>query len=88
MGDSMNSNSVKKRLSQSNVRRLRNRKRRSTMNTAIKKAINAIKLNNQEIIKASIKIIAKTASKGTIHKKNAANKISKIMIKNYRINKI
>jgi ribosomal protein S20 len=54
------------------------------MNTAIKKAINGITLNKQEIIKASIKIIAKTASKGTIHKKNASNKISKIMNKNFK----
>jgi len=58
------------------------------MNTAIKKAINAIKMNKQEIIKTSIKIIAKTASKGTIHKNNASNKISKIMAQNFRINRI
>jgi len=58
------------------------------MNTAIKRAISAIKLNDQNIIKSSIKIIAKTASKGTVHKKNASNKISKIMAQNFRVNNI
>lgn len=82
----MNNNSVKKRLKQSNVKRLRNRKRRSMMNTAIKKAMSAITNNNQEVIKTSIKVIAKTASKGIIHKKNASNKISKIMSENFKAN--
>jgi len=58
------------------------------MQTAIKKARNAIKTNNQETIKQSIRIIAKTASKGTIHRKNASHKISKIMIENFKTNNI
>jgi len=81
------SRSVKKRLRQSNKRRLRNKQRQSAMNTAIKKVKNAITLNEQDTIRNAIRIIAKTASKGIIHKKNASNKISKIMLKNLKINK-
>jgi len=81
------SKSVKKRLKQSELRRLKNKQRKSSMNTSIKKANKAIELNQQDIIKETIRIIAKTASKGIIHKKNAHNKISKIMLKNFKANK-
>lgn len=63
----------------SKTKQLSNRKKRSSMNTAIKKIALAIKLKKQDVILNTIKIIAKTAAKGIIHKKNAAHKISKIM---------
>lgn len=80
--------SVEKRLKQSKIKRLKNRQRKSTMHTSLKKAIDAIKLNQQNIIKHAIKIIAKTASKGVIHKRNASNKISKIMLQNFKVNRV
>lgn len=77
-----NHKSAEKRNRQSQVRRLRNRANRSRMKTAIKNLNIAIEGGNAEEAKtalaATVPIIAKTASKGTIHKKNASRKISRL----------
>jgi small subunit ribosomal protein S20 len=69
--------SLKKSLRQSEQKYLRNKK----VKISIKKASKKLKVNSKVDITSAIKIIAKAASKGIIHKKNASNKISKIMLK-------
>ncbi|MEJ2058705.1 MAG: 30S ribosomal protein S20 [Desulfofustis sp.] len=77
-----NHKSAEKRNRQAQVRRLRNRANRSRMKTAIKNLNIAIESGNAEEAKtalaATLPVIAKTASKGTIHKKNASRKISRL----------
>lgn len=77
-----NHKSAEKRNRQAQVRRLRNRANRSKMKTAIKSLNEAIESGNAEQAKtalaATVPVIAKTASKGTIHKKNASRKISRL----------
>ena len=84
-----NHKSAEKRNRQSQVRRLRNRANRTRMRNATKAVDNAIAAGAQEDAQAALKIaipvIAKTASKGTIHKKNASRKVSRLTL---RVNKM
>lgn len=77
-----NHKSAEKRNRQSQVRRMRNRVNRSKMKTAIRSLNQAIEAGSAEEAKAAlaaaVPVIAKTASKGTIHKKNASRKISRL----------
>jgi len=77
-----NHKSAEKRNRQTQVRRMRNRINRSKMKTAIRGLNEAIESGNTEEAKsalaAAVPVIAKTASKGTIHKKNASRKISRL----------
>ena len=77
-----NHKSAEKRNRQAQVRRQRNRSNRSKMKTAIKNLNEAIETGNGEEAKsalaAAVPVIAKTASKGTIHRKNASRKISRL----------
>ncbi len=77
-----NHKSAEKRNRQAQVRRMRNRVNRSKMKTAIKNLHTAIEGGNVDEAKAALAattpVIAKTASKGTIHKKNASRKISRL----------
>ncbi len=77
-----NHKSAEKRNRQAQVRRQRNRANRSKMKTAIKNLNEAIESGNVEEAKTALStavpVIAKTASKGTIPKKNASRKISRL----------
>ena len=77
-----NHKSAEKRNRQAQVRRQRNRANRSRMKTAIKNLNTAIEAGNVEEAKSAlavaVPVIAKTASKGTLHKKNASRKISRL----------
>ena len=77
-----NHKSADKRNRQSQLRRQRNRAIRSKMKTAIRNLNEAIDSGNADEAKsalaAAVPVIAKTASKGTIHKKNASRKISRL----------
>ena len=77
-----NHKSAEKRNRQAQVRRQRNRANRSKMKTAIKNLNEAIDSGNAEEAKtalaAAVPVIAKTASWGNIHKKNASRKISRL----------
>ena len=77
-----NHKSAEKRNRQAQARRQRNRANRSKMKTAIKNLNAAIDSGNADDAKtalaAAVPVIAKTASKGTIHKKNASRKISRL----------
>lgn len=71
--------SAKKRIRQSAVRRLRNRYYGKTTRNAIRK-IRALtdKAEAEKVLPEVISMIDKLAKKNIIHKKNAANKKSKL----------
>jgi len=77
-----NHKSAEKRNRQAQVRRLRNRANRSKMKNVVKDLNDAIDAGSseqaKEALQVAIPVIAKTASKGTIHKKNASRKISRL----------
>lgn len=75
-----NHKSAEKRNRQNQVARARNASNRSAMKTAVRKLDEAIEAGEgvQEALQAAISRIAKTASKGTLHKKTASRKISRL----------
>lgn len=77
-----NHKSAEKRNRQSQVRRIRNRANRTRMRNAVKAVDSAIATGSQDdavaALNVAIPVIAKTASKGTIHKKNASRKVSRL----------
>ena len=77
-----NHKSAEKRNRQAQARRLRNKMNKSRMKTALRKLDQALAAGTKDeaetILKETISVVAKTASKGTIHKKNASRKISRL----------
>ncbi|MCG2823930.1 MAG: 30S ribosomal protein S20 [Desulfurivibrionaceae bacterium] len=77
-----NHKSAEKRNRQNQLQRLRNRSNKSKMKGVVKKVLEAIELKSgdqaQEALKAAIPVIEKTAVKGSIHKKNASRKVSRL----------
>ena len=66
-----------KRVRQSIKANVKNRAYKAKVNTAIKKVLDLKKKDEaQEILKQTVKLIDKVASKGIIHKNKAANKKS------------
>ncbi|MDH3327974.1 MAG: 30S ribosomal protein S20 [Desulfobulbaceae bacterium] len=77
-----NHKSALKRDRQSKVRRLRNRINKSKMKNAVSKVEKALvggsEEQAQEALQNAVSVIQKTASKGTIHKKTASRKVSRL----------
>ena len=77
-----NHKSAEKRNRQAQVRRLRNRSNKQRMKTYIHKLDEAIATGVEADAQAALRdvtsVIAKAASKGTIHKKTASRKISRL----------
>ncbi len=74
-----NIKSAKKRVLVSEANNQRNKAYRSALRTAVKKADAAIDNNDAnaaEVVKAAVKKIDQAASKGILHKNNAAHKKS------------
>ena len=71
-----------KRARQSEDRRMRNRSRKTRMKNVVKGVEEAIRAKSPEqaaaMLKIAVTIIDKTASKGVIHRNNAARKISRL----------
>ena len=84
-----NHKSALKRDRQSKVRRLRNRINKSNMKTVVGKLEEAIVAGSEEqaakALQNAAAIIQRTASKGTIHKKTASRKVSRLA---KRVNKM
>jgi len=84
-----NHKSAEKRNRQAQERRLRNRMQKSKMKTEVRKVNEAIVAGAEDEAKSAlqtaISVIARTASKGTIHKRTAARKISRLA---KRVNKM
>ena len=77
-----NHKSALKRNRQNVVRRARNRANKTKIKNAIKAIDAAIADNNPETAQAALKVaiptIMRVASKGTIHKKTASRKVSRL----------
>ncbi|MDG4474602.1 30S ribosomal protein S20 [Thiovibrio frasassiensis] len=77
-----NHKSAEKRNRQNQLHRLRNRSNKTKMKGVVKKVLEAVELKSgeqaQEALKLAIPIIEKTAVKGSIHKKNASRKVSRL----------
>jgi small subunit ribosomal protein S20 len=77
-----NHKSAVKRHKQSQARRMRNRINKSKMSTAVRRVEEALVAGvedaAQEALNIAIPVIQKTAGKGTIHKKTASRKISRL----------
>ena len=77
-----NHKSAEKRNRQAQLRRLRNRINRTKMKNVVRSLNEAIDSGSveeaKEALQVALPVIAKTASKGTIHKKNASRKISRL----------
>ncbi len=77
-----NHKSAIKRDRQSKVRRLRNRMNKSRMHTAVRRVEEALVAGSEEAAKEALQmavpVIQKTAGKGTIHRKTASRKISRL----------
>ena len=77
-----NHKSAEKRNRQSQVRRLRNRMNRTQMKNMIRKVNEAVASGSEEAAKEALQqaipVIARTASKGTIHQKAASRTISRL----------
>ncbi len=77
-----NHKSALKRDRQSKIRRLRNRNNKSRMNGAVRQVEEALVAGSEEqaneALKMAIPIIQKTAGKGSIHKKTASRKVSRL----------
>lgn len=80
-----NHKSAEKRNRQAQLARLRNKSNRSAMKNSIRKVDAALvaaaageEVDTKEALRNAISRIAKTASKGTMHKKTASRKISRL----------
>ena len=77
-----NHKSADKRNRQAQVRRMRNRMNKNKMKTMVRKLDEAVAGGSaeaaQEALRVASSVIAKTASKGTIHKNTASRKISRL----------
>ncbi len=77
-----NHKSAEKRSRQAQAQRLRNRINKSKIKTVVTKLDEAVASGSaddaREALRKAISTVAKTASKGTIHKKTASRKISRL----------
>ncbi len=75
--------SAEKRARQSEARRLRNRIRKRTMRSAVKRVEAAIKAGNNEQVMVelgrAISIIDRAGQRGAIHKRQASRRVSRIV---------
>jgi small subunit ribosomal protein S20 len=79
-----NIRSAKKRVKIIATKTARNKACKSCLKTAVKKALASINDNSadsQEAVKSAVSAIDKAASKGVIHKNNAARKKSALVLK-------
>lgn len=77
-----NTKSAEKRNRQAEKRRARNTSVRTAVKTAVKKAREALASKDpsriQEAVKAAARTLDKAASKGVLHKRNAARRIARL----------
>ena len=84
-----NHKSAEKRNRQAQAARLRNKMNKTKMKSIIRKLDEAVVAGTADVAKdvliEATSVIARTASKGTIHKRNASRKISRLA---KRVNKM
>jgi small subunit ribosomal protein S20 len=75
--------SARKRIRQSEKRRLANKSKKSAMKTSIKKYLKAVASGDiasaEQLINQSISVLYRTADKGIIHKNQAARRVSRLV---------
>ncbi len=80
-----NHKSAIKRAKQSEVRRLRNRARKTRMKNVIKSLEEAIRTNSPDLARERlaqvVSVIDKTAQKGVIHRNKASRRISRLTMR-------
>ena len=80
-----NSKTARKRIRIAETRRLRNRPYRTAARTFVKKAEAAIRAGDQTVAQSAvvdaISMLDRVASKGIIHRNNAARRKSRLMVK-------
>jgi small subunit ribosomal protein S20 len=76
-----NTRSAKKRIRQSERRRVHNRTFRAQARTSVKQARTAVAsgVDSQEAVRSAISQLDKAASKGVIHRNNAARRKSRLV---------
>ena len=78
-----NTASAKKRIRQNSKRRMRNRIFRSQARTHVKRALIALETNDAEsaieAVQQAVSTLDRAASKGVIHRNNAARRKSRLM---------
>jgi small subunit ribosomal protein S20 len=77
-----NHKSAIKRIAQSEKKRLRNRNIKSSVKTAMKKAISAIESKSpetKELLVQAESAVGKAVAKGIYHKKNGSRKVSRLI---------
>ena len=71
-----------KRIRQNQVRRLRNRSVKNHLRTRIKRVLEAVHAKDheeaQKALRQTIPVIDKAASRGVIHRRNAARNVSRL----------
>ena len=74
--------SAQKRARQEEVRRLRNKSRRTAMRTSMKRVLKAVRTGDhgqaQEAYREAVRVIDRTANRGVIHKNKAARHKSRL----------
>jgi small subunit ribosomal protein S20 len=84
--------SAMKKAKQAEARRLRNSHVKSTMKTCIKKATSALEDKDRErldqVFISTVSYINRAASKGVIHKNNAARKVARLSRKVHALSRI
>ncbi len=87
-----NHKSAMKRDRQSRVRRMRNRMHKSRMKSAVRIVEEAVVRGTveeaREALQKAIPVIQKTAAKGTIHRKTASRKVSRLTRKVNRMESV
>lgn len=83
-----NTKSAQKRIRSDERKRVRNQAYRSQVKTAIKKAETLISTGkgNDAEVRAAISLLDKAASKGIIHRNNAARRKSRLVAKQVKAN--
>lgn len=84
-----NHKSAIKRDRQSKIRRLRNRNNKSQMKSVVRTLEEAVATGSveaaQAALKAAVPVIERTANKGSIHRRTASRKVSRLTL---RVNKM
>jgi small subunit ribosomal protein S20 len=74
--------SAKKRIRQNEVRRMRNRQRKSNVRTHVRKFTDAVHAGDLDQAREALRVVSKlldqTAAKGTIHRNAASRKKSRL----------
>lgn len=77
--------SARKRIRQSEKRKIANKSNKSRMRTSIKKCVQSLEgkgeTNPEALLKEAVSLIYKSARKGAVHPKQASRRVSRLTLK-------